>query len=457
MIKRLKLEHIGPASALEVEEFGSRLNLITGDNGLGKTFLLDACWYALTRTWADGKQFYPLPEAPKKPAPAIEYGIIGKNGTEAGNRSEYQFRDQSWLRKRARPPMPGLVIYARIDGGFSVWDPARNYWRDEATDEGPERPGAYQFTKDQVWDGLEPGEGKQKKIICNGLLRDVEGWRARRNGAFALLEGVLEGLSAGEAEILRLGPGVRVKLDDVRDIPTLVMPYATVPVTQAAAGMRRVLALAYLLVWAWEEHVRAAILQKDDPTTRIVLLFDEVEAHLHPKWQRVFLPALMKVVDGLLVKGRVEAIGNDATKGPDKKAKALLAKIPRSVQIIATTHAPLVLASAETVWNGTSDALFDFDLDANRKVHLEEVDFAKHGSAVNWLTSESFDLTTAYSVDAEQAMERADAFMREHPDSLAAPLEEKKAMHAALKAALGGDDEYWPYWLPYYEQAGAKA
>ena len=170
MIKHLRLENIGPAAALEVEEFGPRLNLFTGDNGLGKTFLLDACWYALTRTWADGKQFYPLPDAPKKSSPKIAYTIIGKNGKEAINAAEYHYRDQSWVRKQARPPMPGLVIYARIDGGFSVKDPARNYWHDEENEEGRERPPAYQFTKDQVWDGLEEGEGKQKKIICNGLL-----------------------------------------------------------------------------------------------------------------------------------------------------------------------------------------------------------------------------------------------------------------------------------------------
>ena len=29
-----------------------RLNLITGDNGLGKSFLLDIAWWTLTRTWA---------------------------------------------------------------------------------------------------------------------------------------------------------------------------------------------------------------------------------------------------------------------------------------------------------------------------------------------------------------------------------------------------------------------
>ena len=108
------------------------------------------------------------------------------------------------------------------------------------------------LSKDHVWDGLEEGEGKQKRIICNGLLRDVEGWRAKGNGAFDLLGGVLRQLSEGENEILRIGEGVRVRLDDVRDIPTLKMPYAQVPVTQAAAGMRRVLALAYLLVWVWD-------------------------------------------------------------------------------------------------------------------------------------------------------------------------------------------------------------
>lgn len=32
-------------------ELGTRLNLITGDNGLGKSFLLDVAWWALTRKW----------------------------------------------------------------------------------------------------------------------------------------------------------------------------------------------------------------------------------------------------------------------------------------------------------------------------------------------------------------------------------------------------------------------
>jgi predicted ATPase len=103
MISELKLHHIGPVPELAAV-FGERLNLITGDNGLGKTFLLDACWYALTRTWAGGakRAFYPGNEAPKGAVPAIEYSVIGKTGKPAGNRAEFQFKSQSWKPKQAR-------------------------------------------------------------------------------------------------------------------------------------------------------------------------------------------------------------------------------------------------------------------------------------------------------------------------------------------------------------------
>jgi hypothetical protein len=454
MIKKLHLHQIGPLPDLEVG-FGPRLNLVTGDNGLGKTFLLDACWYALTRTWADGKQFYPLPTVPKKEAPFIQYTIIGKTGREAGNTANYRFSDQSWRGQQARPPMPGLVVYARIDGGFSVWDPARNYWREG--DDGPARPASFQFSQKDVWEGLDVESEGQKKSICNGFLRDVETWQLKKNGAFHLLEGVLEALSPSREEILSIGPGVRVQIDDQKDIPTLKMPYDLVPVTQAGAGMRRVLALAYLLVWAWEEHRLVCELQKESPTNRFVLLFDEVEAHLHPKWQRVFLPALMKVVDGLLVKGQVESTAKDSSKSLDQKANLALKKIPRSFQIMATTHAPLVLASAETVWRDDTDKLFDFNLDTHGKVLFNEILFAKHGSIVNWLESESFDSTPAFSVAAKDAMDHADDFMRDHPDPATAPLAAKEKIHHELKAALGGDDEYWPLWLPYYEHKKANA
>ena len=50
MIKHLKMTNVGPAATMELE-FGKRLNLLTGDNGLGKSFLLDIAWWAMTRKW----------------------------------------------------------------------------------------------------------------------------------------------------------------------------------------------------------------------------------------------------------------------------------------------------------------------------------------------------------------------------------------------------------------------
>ncbi len=48
MLKSLRLKNVGPAPEMEL---APRLNLITGDNGLGKSFLLDVAWWALTRRW----------------------------------------------------------------------------------------------------------------------------------------------------------------------------------------------------------------------------------------------------------------------------------------------------------------------------------------------------------------------------------------------------------------------
>src|SRR4051812_48184247 len=51
MLNSLKLTNVGPSPKMEIH-FKPRMNLLTGDNGLGKTFLLDIAWWVLTRTWA---------------------------------------------------------------------------------------------------------------------------------------------------------------------------------------------------------------------------------------------------------------------------------------------------------------------------------------------------------------------------------------------------------------------
>ncbi len=56
MLHSLHLTNVGPAPSMELD-LAPRLNLLTGDNGLGKSFLLDVAWWAMTRRWPrDGRR-----------------------------------------------------------------------------------------------------------------------------------------------------------------------------------------------------------------------------------------------------------------------------------------------------------------------------------------------------------------------------------------------------------------
>lgn len=54
-LESLELIGVGPAKNMKLD-LAPRLNLITGDNGLGKTFLLECAWWALSGSWADPEQ-----------------------------------------------------------------------------------------------------------------------------------------------------------------------------------------------------------------------------------------------------------------------------------------------------------------------------------------------------------------------------------------------------------------
>jgi predicted ATP-binding protein involved in virulence len=70
-------------------------------------------------------------------------------------------------------------------------------------------------------------------------------------------------------------------------------------IARQSFGVRRILALAYLLVWNWQEHQLAAELLCQELTPRLIFLIDEVEAHLYPTWHRRVLAALLGVVNQL--------------------------------------------------------------------------------------------------------------------------------------------------------------
>jgi hypothetical protein len=431
MLEYLHLENVGPAPSMELE-LAPRLNLLTGDNGLGKSFLLDVAWWALTRKWPQEVNaqltsgYRAMPRDVKQPA-TIGFRIQSKT-KPVEYTSKYSPRDERWLGKSGRPANPGLVIYAHADGGFSVWDPARTYWRTRGKEDVQDTVPAYVFSPIEVWNGRTIDFGGKPTLICRGLIEDWAIW-IRENGDRARFMALILLRLAHPGEPLEVGPLLRLSVNDARDIPSIRTPYAdAVRIVHASAGVRRIMGLAYMLMWSWDEHVRNADLQGLAWANQVTMLFDEIEAHLHPRWQRSILRSVLGVAQVL-----------------HKQAK---------VQLIAATHSPLVLASAEPFFDDAKDAWFDLDVDRKSGlVELRHRPFVPHGDVSHWLTSEAFDLKDARSSEAEGAIERARALLRSKRPTL------KQAQdidHELRAAGLSDIDPFWVRWSAFVDRLADK-
>lgn len=84
-------------------------------------------------------------------------------------------RTQGWKRKPGRPSNPGLVVYARVDGSFSVGTRPRitGFIRWPTGAIGNIQP-VFHFTPDEVLNELL---GPDKQVVCRGLIDDWTRWQ----------------------------------------------------------------------------------------------------------------------------------------------------------------------------------------------------------------------------------------------------------------------------------------
>ncbi len=442
-LRHLTLRGIGPAE--EFDLFPSpRLNIITGDNALGKTFLLECIWWILTNEWASRNPAYPHPDHFDEKA-EITFQISKEDQDDVEQTIHYDRKKNNWERVEKRLIFPGLTLYAQSDGSFAVYDVLKQsssrqlelFEADSALYITPspqstrhkarERP-FLSLTAIEVWYGVTDKQSERNRSIFEGLLRGWIEWQNDRDQTrFEKLQKALKTLSPHFPEPLSPGkPDRSGRFNDDRPMPTLRFPYGDVPLVLCSAGIKRIVALAYMLVWAWDRHVM--VLGEDRETSgSMVLLIDETEAHLHPFWQRTVVPALMNVVQDL-----VDQI---------------------DVQVMLATHSPLVLASVEPIFDEEQDSLFHLSQDYQTgEVQLDEVPFFKRGRVDYWLMSEIFGLKHPRSIEAEGTIERAKALQLEpDPDR-----ESVQKVTDDLVRYLAGDDDFWPRWTYFAEKQGAR-
>jgi AAA domain, putative AbiEii toxin, Type IV TA system/AAA domain len=418
-LELLKLTGIGPAQQIECE-FAPRLNLITGDNGLGKTFLLECAWWTLTGTWI-GYSPYPRQDASKDLA-SITFRISTEKNIDGIQQVKYDWNSLSWNTPNHHV-LPGLAIFAQVDDSFTVWEPTSLSLGEGYQDEKNSGKLTH-FSLSEVWDGVRTTQGTKSVVVCNGLIQDWVLWQFSPDQTrFNELSTVLKALSPPSTEE-PLVPGLPTRVPgDARSLPTLKFSYGEVPILLCSAGIQRIVALAYLLVWAWNEHVVNSKLMRKDPVSTIVFLIDEMESHLHPFWQRTIIPALMNLAQ-------------------------ILSKEVHT-QMLVATHSPLVLASVEPLFDADKDKLFHLSLE-NGSASLEDVPFVRRGRIDLWLMSDIFGLKQPRSKVAEEVIERAKSLqLKREP-----PSEEVQKVSEDLVKVLAPDDQFWPRWTYFAEKHG---
>jgi predicted ATPase len=110
MLEYLELDNVGPAPRMKIE-FAPRVNIITGDNGLGKSFLLDTAWWALTGAWpaeVNRRMTSGLPARPRdkgQEARILWRTRYGDGVVESGLR--YSRTEEAWMMGWT-PPLNGI-------------------------------------------------------------------------------------------------------------------------------------------------------------------------------------------------------------------------------------------------------------------------------------------------------------------------------------------------------------
>jgi hypothetical protein len=116
LLHHLQLRNTGPAPALQLQ-LAPRLNLITGDNSLGKSFLLDVAWYCLTRRWpqelnpglSGGAMAQPTL---RRESAEISFRVDGESDPDQAKTYQCSFNleEEAWIGPAGRPVNPGLVV-----------------------------------------------------------------------------------------------------------------------------------------------------------------------------------------------------------------------------------------------------------------------------------------------------------------------------------------------------------
>ncbi len=358
-LKRLRLTNLGPFDEIEFE-LDDHVNVFTGPNNSGKSTALMALGEIIV---------YPF-GIPRKllRAEVAEFNLeLGPNGTVFAGRlpisEEQQYND---------------VVRIMTAVGYSSFVPAIR----RSTDFRAKGPAAANGDSEAA--EISKELRKRRKLIETDALaisdeavvqKIIElDYRAYRRGKPAI-RGIVDRTAAIASEVTEGYPIRFVRVDEDEDglYPQFNTPDGDLPLNVLSQGTQSLVQwLARLLIGMAEYYDYP----EDIEERRGVLIIDEIDAHLHPSWQRRIIPALTDHFPNL--------------------------------QIFCSTHSPLMLAGLKA----GQVQLLDRDDDGKVTVSRNERDI------VAWSADEILqgfldipsptDLETARNIERLQELEQID-------------------------------------------------
>jgi len=185
---------------------------------------------------------------------------------------------------------------------------------------------------------------------------------------------------------------------------------ARIPVIELSDGYRAVLSMTFELIRLMADRFGEERIFSDDSTTIVppgVVLIDEVDAHLHPSWQREIGPWLTRLFP--------------------------------NVQFIVTTHSPYVCQTAQrgSVWTlpppGSNEPL--------RRIEGEQLTRVLYGDVLHVLNSEAFGGLPGRSQQALDELDRLASLNHRQDQGTLSPPErqERDELEQKLGPVIGDD------------------
>lgn len=377
----LAMENIGPFDSGEIDfatggDGAPAVTILTGENGTGKTIVLDAIRGMFGAAYAKPER------AIHREGAAFNLELRYEDNQQVTKASSTEVFNQrffytTWGARpdRLLPEIPSEVV----DGTREAPPWVVSYWRSSlATDEYGIRSFQAPDHRKYLIDSLQGTYRNQDvtALLCHfDYLRDSRDPHEKASG-----EAVYEAASRiVSASLLEGGELAHVRRSDLT--PMLRQAGQEVPLANISSGN------AYLvqhLIELLGKMFSVHMLRRTDPAdlckTPGVLLIDEAENHLHPRWQKRFLRTVLDIFPNL--------------------------------QIVATTHSPFVVSSIP----GARVYVCRYEREKKTCTITDETADYANKSVEEILASDVFDGTGPFNEEITKLLEERDRAIDSHDE-----------------------------------------